>query len=138
EVKQRSRFNGRPPVCKTGCRDSNPHSPASYYGGAQRWEWGLGRRKQNGAKTREPMSTQVTKVKNEEAQGGAPSFQMPGPIQRITEYPRRFRQFLHEVRVGRKQGLWPVRDELLAPTTGVMAPLAFFGSYFLSGIAGWG
>src|SRR3989441_12174994 len=76
--------------------------------------------------------TQVTKVKNEEAQGGAPSFQMPGPIQRITEYPRRFRQFLHEVRVEMKQVTWPSRDDVVATTMVVIATVAFFGFYFFA------
>ena len=78
------------------------------------------------------MSTQVTKVKNDEAQGGAPSFQMPGPIQRITEYPRRFRQFLHEVRVEMKQVTWPSRDDVVATTMVVIATVAFFGFYFFA------
>ncbi len=78
------------------------------------------------------MSTQVTKVKNEEAQGGGPSFQMPGPIQRIAEYPRRFRQFLHEVRVEMKQVTWPSRDDVVATTMVVIATVAFFGFYFFA------
>src|SRR2546427_2568661 len=36
---------------------------------------------------------------------------------RITEYPRRFRQFLHEVRVEMKQVTWPSRDDVVATRT---------------------
>ncbi len=75
------------------------------------------------------MATQAAKVKNEEAQGGS-SFPVPGPVSKLTEYPRRFRQFLHEVRVEMKQVTWPTRDDVVSTTVVVMATVAFFGLYF--------
>jgi preprotein translocase subunit SecE len=76
------------------------------------------------------MATQATKVKNEEAQGGGPSFTVPGPVTKLAEYPRRFRQFLHEVRVEMRQVTWPTRDDVISTTVVVMATVAFFGLYF--------
>ncbi|HEX2715112.1 MAG TPA: preprotein translocase subunit SecE, partial [Candidatus Acidoferrales bacterium] len=61
------------------------------------------------------MSQQVVKLKGEEAQGGTP-FQVPGPVNRLAEYPRRLRQFLHEVRVEMKQVTWPTWDDVTSTT----------------------
>ncbi len=76
------------------------------------------------------MGFQAAKLKNEEAQGGGTSFSLPGPVNRLAEYPRRFRQFLHEVRVEMKQVTWPTRDDVVATTLVVIATVAFFGIYF--------
>ncbi len=78
------------------------------------------------------MSTQPTKVKNEEARGGGPSFQVPGPVQRLAEYPRRMRQFLHEVRVEMKQVTWPTRNDVYATTAVVIVTVGFFAVYFFA------
>jgi len=76
------------------------------------------------------MSTQVTKVKNEEGQGsGGTSFAVRSLAQRALEYPRRFRQFLHEVRVEMKQVTWPTWADVRATTAVVIVTVFFFGLY---------
>jgi preprotein translocase subunit SecE len=65
----------------------------------------------------------------EEASG--PGLPVPGFLQRIVEYPRRVRQFLHEVRVEMKQVNWPSWDDVKSTTTVVIVTVAFFAVYFL-------
>ena len=51
----------------------------------------------------------------------------------LTEYPRRLRQFLHEVRVEMKQVTWPTRDDVVSTTWVVIVTVFFFGA-FLAGV----
>jgi len=76
------------------------------------------------------MFSQATKVKNEEAQGGSSSFPVPGPVSKLAEYPRRWRQFLHEVRVEMRQVTWPTWNDVRSTTLVVIAAVAFFAGYF--------
>ncbi len=76
------------------------------------------------------MFFQATKVKNEEAQGGGPLFPVPGPVNKLVEYPRRWRQFLHEVRVEMRQVTWPSWNDVRSTTLVVIAAVAFFAGYF--------
>ena len=77
------------------------------------------------------MPSQAMKVKNEEGQsGGGPSLPIPGPVHRLAEYPRRFRQFLHEVRVEMKQVTWPTRQDVVSTTWVVIVTVAFFAVFF--------
>ena len=46
------------------------------------------------------------------------------------DYPRRWRSFLHEVRVEMRQVTWPTRREVLITTWVVMVTVAFFGVFF--------
>jgi preprotein translocase subunit SecE len=77
------------------------------------------------------MSSWTTRVTNQEEQGGGPSFPVPKPVHKLTEYPRRWRQFLHEVRVEMRQVTWPSRDDVVSTTAVVIATVAFFGLFFL-------
>lgn len=70
------------------------------------------------------MSTNAANV-NGEGDGGA----VQGILDRVLYYPRRFRQFLHEVRVELKQVTWPTRDDVKATTLVVIATVFFFGVY---------
>ena len=74
------------------------------------------------------MSTQAAKLKNGEAQSGS-TFEMPGVLQRIGEYPRRLRQFLHEVRVEMKQVTWPTQSEVRSTTVVVIITTVFFAVF---------
>ena len=46
------------------------------------------------------------------------------------EYPRRWRAFLHEVRVEMRQVTWPTRHEVFVTTWVVIVTVAFFGVFF--------
>jgi preprotein translocase subunit SecE len=75
------------------------------------------------------MATQATKVNNQQEQDGGASFQVPGPVNRALEYPKRFRQFLHEVRVEMKQVTWPTRDDVTSTTGVVIVTIFIFGLF---------
>jgi len=75
------------------------------------------------------MSTPAAKVKNAEAQGGGPSFPVPGAVSKLADYPRRIRHFLHEVRVELRQVTWPTRNDVYATTTVVIVTVFFLGVY---------
>jgi preprotein translocase subunit SecE len=74
---------------------------------------------------------QAAKLNKEEANGGA-SFSVPEPVGKIASYPRRFRAFLHEVKVELKQVNWPSRQEVWSTTIVVTVTVAFFGLYFFA------
>ncbi len=76
------------------------------------------------------MSPQMAKVNNETTPGGGPSLQVPGPVNKLLEYPQRWRQFLHEVRVEMKQVTWPTQRDVYATTVVVIMTTLFF-AFFL-------
>ena len=76
------------------------------------------------------MATQVGKLKNEETQSGRPSFDASGFFARLGEYPRRWRSFLHDVRIEMRQVTWPTRHEVFVTTWVVIVTVAFFGIFF--------
>ena len=51
-------------------------------------------------------------------------------FERFGEMPRRWRAFLHEVRVEMRQVTWPTRREVFVTTWVVMVTVAFFGIFF--------
>jgi preprotein translocase subunit SecE len=51
-------------------------------------------------------------------------------FEKLGEYPRRIRGFLHEVRVEMRQVTWPTRHEVFVTTWVVIVTVAFFGVYF--------
>ena len=69
-------------------------------------------------------------MKSEDAQSGRPSFDASGFAARIGEAPRRWRAFLHDVRVEMRQVTWPTRHEVFVTTWVVIVTVAFFGVYF--------
>jgi preprotein translocase subunit SecE len=67
-----------------------------------------------------------TKMRNGEAQAGAAP---EGAVGKAMSYPRRFREFLHEVRVEMKQVTWPNKLQVRSTTGVVIATVFFFGAY---------
>ena len=65
----------------------------------------------------------------QEGEGGS-SFAVPGSIQKLGEYPRRFRQFLHDVRVEMKLVNWPSREDVRSTTLVVIVTVGFFATFF--------
>jgi preprotein translocase subunit SecE len=51
-------------------------------------------------------------------------------VEKLGEYPRQLRVFLHEVRVEMRQVTWPTRREVFITTCVVMITVAFFGVFF--------
>jgi preprotein translocase subunit SecE len=51
-------------------------------------------------------------------------------FEKLAEYPRRWRNFLHEVRVEMRQVTWPTRHEVFVTTWVVIVTVAFFGVFF--------
>jgi preprotein translocase SecE subunit len=64
-------------------------------------------------------------------------FSLFEPVQKLGGYPKRFRSFLHDVRVEMRQVNWPSRADVITVT------VAFFGVYFFltdsifTRIVGW-
>jgi preprotein translocase subunit SecE len=76
---------------------------------------------------------EALKVNNEELQGSGrgpeAARQTPEWVQRLGAYPRRFKQFLHEVRVEVRQVTWPTLDDVKATTVVVILTVFFFGFF---------
>ncbi len=75
--------------------------------------------------------------------GGGGGNGVSGALENLGERPRRFRQFLHEVRVEMGKVSWPSRQEVQSTTIVVIVTVALFGLYFLgtdsvaSRVIGW-
>jgi len=62
--------------------------------------------------------------------GGGGGNAIASAFEKFGEYPRRLRQFLHDVRVEMKQVNWPSRQDVWSTTMVVVVTVAFFGVYF--------
>jgi len=75
------------------------------------------------------MSPEMTKVNNQTTPAGGPPLQMPGAINKLLEYPRRWGQFLHEVRVEMRQVTWPTQKDVYATTVVVIVTTLFLAVF---------
>jgi preprotein translocase subunit SecE len=57
-------------------------------------------------------------------------FALLEPVKNLGGYPKRFRSFLHEVRVEMRQVNWPSRANVISTTIVVTLTVAFFGVFF--------
>jgi preprotein translocase subunit SecE len=73
---------------------------------------------------------QAAKLNKEEANDRVSGFALMEPVGKLAAYPRRFRSFLHDVRVEMKQVNWPSRSDVISTTIVVLVTVAFFGFYF--------
>jgi len=62
--------------------------------------------------------------------GGGSGNAVASAFEKFGEYPKRWRAFLHEVRVEMRQVTWPTRHEVIVTTWVVIVTVAFFGVYF--------
>ena len=62
--------------------------------------------------------------------GGGGGGALSTTLQRFGEYPRRLRQFFHDVKVEMRQVNWPSRQDVWSTTVVVVITVAFFGLYF--------
>jgi preprotein translocase subunit SecE len=73
---------------------------------------------------------EAAKLRQEGASGEGSSLPVPGFVQRIVEYPKRLKQFFHEVRVEMSKVNWPNRDDVISTTTVVVVTVAIFALFF--------
>ncbi|MGH9746405.1 MAG: preprotein translocase subunit SecE [Candidatus Acidiferrales bacterium] len=73
---------------------------------------------------------QAAKLNKEEANDRVSGFALMEPVGKLAAYPRRFRSFLHDVRVEMKQVNWPSRSDVISTTVVVLVTVAFFGIFF--------
>jgi preprotein translocase subunit SecE len=71
---------------------------------------------------------QAAKLSKEDTGGAA--FSVPGPLAKFGEYPKRLRQFFHDVRIEMRQVNWPSRDDVISTTSVVIVTVAFFALFF--------
>ncbi|MFZ3218118.1 MAG: preprotein translocase subunit SecE [Candidatus Acidiferrales bacterium] len=57
-------------------------------------------------------------------------FALLEPVGKLATYPKRFRAFLHEVRVEMRLVNWPSRANVVSTTIVVTLTVTFFGIYF--------
>jgi preprotein translocase subunit SecE len=72
---------------------------------------------------------QAAKVNKDESDR-VDAFSLMEPVGKLASYPKRFRAFLHEVRVEMRQVNWPSRQNVISTTLVVALTVAFFGVYF--------
>jgi len=75
---------------------------------------------------------EAAKLRPEGASSEGSSLPVPGFVNRIAEYPRRLRQFFHEVRVEMTKVNWPSRDDVISTTTVVVVTVAIFALFFFA------
>jgi|SRR3990172_5346891 len=80
------------------------------------------------------MASQAERLKNQEMTGGASDSGAGGWFSRALEtlksYPRRLREYLHEVRIEMHHVTWPSREQVISTTFVVIVAVAFFGVFF--------
>ncbi len=86
----------------------------------------------------------VKEVRDKLGSPTAPIGPPPGPVQKVTSAPARFRQFLHDVRMEMRNVTWPNWNDVKSTTTVVVIATFFFGFYLgvaldvpLSGFTRW-
>jgi len=82
------------------------------------------------ATNRDANMAEAVKVRNEEDKGrNGGSVALPGAVTGVMAYPRRFRQFLHEVKVELSHVTWPTPTDVKATTVVVIVTVFFFGFF---------
>ena len=80
------------------------------------------------------MASQAERLKNQEMTGGASESRaggwLSGAMDTLKSYPRRLREYLHEVRIEMHQVTWPSREQVMSTTFVVIVAVAFFGVFF--------
>jgi preprotein translocase subunit SecE len=73
---------------------------------------------------------EAARTNREEQSHHVGGFALFEPVGKLATYPKRLRQFLHDVRVEMKQVNWPSRQDVWSTTVVVVITVAFFGIYF--------
>jgi preprotein translocase subunit SecE len=64
--------------------------------------------------------------------GGGNGSAISATFEKFGEYPRRLRQFFHDVRVEMRQVNWPSQSDVISTTAVVIVTVAFFALFFLA------
>jgi preprotein translocase subunit SecE len=89
------------------------------------------------------MADDVIRTNREEESHRVSGFSLMGPAQKLGGYPKRWRNYVHEVRVEMKQVNWPSRSDVVSTTVVVVVTVAFFAVFFaltdgiLTRLANW-
>jgi preprotein translocase subunit SecE len=77
------------------------------------------------------MTSQAERVRGRDMADGSSETRTTNALwERVMEHPRRWRSFLHEVRVEMRQVTWPTQHEVVTTTFVVIVAVAFFGVFF--------
>jgi len=74
--------------------------------------------------------SEAAKLSNEEAGRGSEPSAAGEFFHRLGAYPRRLREFFHEVRVEMLKVNWPTRQDVVSTTLVVIVTVTFFGLFF--------
>lgn len=75
---------------------------------------------------------EALKVKEQGIRGGGSGGKsVASALGKLGDYPRRWKQFLHDVRSEMAKVVWPSRQEVISTTVVVTITVAFFGLFFL-------
>jgi preprotein translocase subunit SecE len=85
------------------------------------------------------MAFQADRLKTQAMSGEVPDSRARALWDRLMQYPKRWSEFLHEVRVELRQVTWPTRHEVIVTTFVVIVAVAFFGVFFfgVDSSVGW-
>ncbi|PYU20990.1 MAG: preprotein translocase subunit SecE [Acidobacteria bacterium] len=85
------------------------------------------------------MAFQADRLKTQAMSGEVPESRGRALWDRLMQYPKRWSEFLHEVRVELRQVTWPTRHEVVVTTFVVIVAVAFFGVFFfgVDSSVGW-
>ena len=86
-------------------------------------EWGRGERK--------IMAIQAERLKSQAMSGEVPESRGRALWDRLMQHPKRWGEFLHEVRVELRQVTWPTRRETAVTTAMVFVMVAVAAVFFL-------
>jgi preprotein translocase subunit SecE len=84
------------------------------------------------------MASKADRLKEQAMQGGGSESRGESFLDRMKAHPKRWGEFLHEVRVELRQVTWPSREDVQSTTAVVIVAVAFFAIYFYgvdSGVA---
>jgi preprotein translocase SecE subunit len=76
------------------------------------------------------MTSQAERVRGRGMTDGSSETRTNALWERVMEHPRRWRSFLHDVRVEMRQVTWPTQHEVVTTTFVVIVAVAFFGIFF--------
>ena len=76
---------------------------------------------------------EALKVKEEGIRGGGGGGgnAVASAFGKMGEYPRRWKQFFHDVRSEMAKVVWPTRQDVISTTVVVLITVGFFGLFFL-------